>query len=395
MTTPHDLPGDPPPEDDAVDLAARLLALINEYPNDAQGRRQMEEVRRVIDTHMTTEDNLPEWNPVETWPNTGPGWQPTTWIIPHMLPAGRVTLFSGEGAAGKTRIIMQMVASLALGFPRPFLRKELVPDSPHFTGALDQDDKPVPGWQGSKVVWGTWETAPGDFQGRLEPASSMTPIGQLSGRLGFNNMRPHGALWGPEKTRHISTAAELLDGGRRILDYAETFGAKILILDPLAAAYAGNENDRSLVRPFLSHLADWADRTGCAVLIIAHPPKTGDDGYSGSTDWHNGVQARWLLTPCKCKEEDNDPCQVQRLRVVKLSEGRVPDTALSFAWDDVQHTLALVNHHPPQRARTRRGTKSRSAARSDASITLPMGISTAPRTIYDQEDYDQEDFDLL
>ena len=230
MTAPHDLPGDPPPEDDAVDLAARLLALINEYPNDAQGRRQMEEVRRVIDTHMTAEDNLPEWNPVETWPNTGPGWQPTTWIIPHMLPAGRVTLFSGEGAAGKTRIIMQLMASLALGFPRPFLRKEMIPNSPHFTGALDQDDKPVPGWQGSKVVWGTWETAPGDFQGRLEAASSMTPISQLSGRLGFNNMRPHGALWGPEKARHISTAAELLDGGRRILDYAETFGAKILIL---------------------------------------------------------------------------------------------------------------------------------------------------------------------
>ena len=376
MTTPHALPGDPPPEDDAVDLAARLIALINKYPNDAQGHRQTEEVRLVIDAHMTAEDNRPEWSPVETWPNTGPGWQPTTWIIPHMLPAGRVTLFSGEGAAGKTRIVMQMVASLALGTPRPFLQKEMVQNSPQFTIALDQEDKPILGWQGSKVVWGTWETAPGDFQERLDAASAMASLRELSGRLGFNNMRPHGALWGPEKTRHISTTATLLEGGKRLLDYAEIFGAKILVLDPLAAAYAGNENDRSLVRPFLSHLADWADRTGCAVLIIAHPPKTGDDGYSGSTDWHNGVQARWLLTLCKCKEEEDDPCQVQKLRVVKLSEGRVPDTALSFAWDDTQHTLTLVNHNQPQRkrgrGRGRRNASQRASDNGDGALQMSM-----------------------
>ena len=219
MTNPHDLPGDPPPEDDAVDLAARLTQLISRYPDDVHGRRRLDEVRRVIDAHMTPVGTLPEWNPVESWPNAGPGWQPTTWIIPQLLPSGRVTLFSGDGAAGKTRIIMQMVSSLALGFPRPFLQKErdLDPASPRFTGALDQKGEPMPGWEGGKVVWGTWETAPGDFQDRLAAASSMTPLKKLSGRLDFNNMRPHGALWGPEKTRHISTAATLLDGGSRAI----------------------------------------------------------------------------------------------------------------------------------------------------------------------------------
>ena len=148
MTIPHDLPGDPPPEDDAVDLAARLIELINRYPHDAQGRRHLDEVRCVLDDHMKADDTIPAWRPVETWPNNGPGWARTRWIISQMLPASRVTLFSGEGAAGKTRIVMQLVVSLARGFPSPFLKKEPVQNYPHFDDALDQGGNPVPDWQG-------------------------------------------------------------------------------------------------------------------------------------------------------------------------------------------------------------------------------------------------------
>ena len=290
---------------------------------------------------------------------------------------------------------MQLVAAAALGFPQPFLQQDSVQNSPHFTDALDQEGKPGSSWKGIKVVWGTWETAPGDFQERLGPAVSTASVKELSGKLGFNNMRPHGALWGPGETRHISTTATLLEGGRQLLDYAETFGAGILVLDPLAAAYASSENDRSLVRAFLSYLADWADRTGCTVIIIAHPPKSGNDGYSGSTDWHNGVQARWLLTLCKCADEDDEPCQVQKFLVAKLSEGRLPDTALSFAWDDTQHTLVLVNHDQPQpqqkkgqgrRKAGNRGTKASQRAADDGQGTLPIPMS--PTGWADDLDFD-------
>ena len=376
MTIPHDLPGNPPADDDAVDLATRLIDLLDHYPGDAQGRRQLEEIRRAIDAHMAPEDSLPEWSPVETWPNSGPGWQPTAWIIPEMLPAARLTLFAGEGGAGKTRVAMQIATSFATGLTGPFLQKDKINPFAQFAGALDKDNRKNPEWHGGKIVWASWETAKGDFQVRLGAASSVTPLEQLSGVLSYINMRPHGALWGPEKTRHISTTATLLEAGRRLLDYAEVFGAKVLVLDPLAAAYAGNENDRSLVRPFLSFLADWADRTGCAILIISHPPKSGDDGYSGSTDWHNGVQARWLLTPCKCKEDDDEDdsvCPVQLLRVAKLSEGRTLEGFLAFEWDDTQRNLALVNHQPRVK-RQRKGRASSRKTPSDANPTLPMDI---------------------
>ena len=58
MNLSDDLPGDPPPEEDAVDLAARLIELIKRYPHDAQGRRQLDEVRHVLDDHMK-DDTIP------------------------------------------------------------------------------------------------------------------------------------------------------------------------------------------------------------------------------------------------------------------------------------------------------------------------------------------------
>ena len=70
--------------------------------------------------------------------------------------------------------------------------------------------------------------------------------------------------------------------------------ARLLVVDPLAAAYACSENDRGLVRAFMTNLDGWARATGCAVLIVSHPPKSEAD-YSGSTDWHAAARAVWKL----------------------------------------------------------------------------------------------------
>ena len=80
---------------------------------------------------------------------------------------------------------------------------------------------------------------------------------------------------------------------------------------------------------------------------------------------------------------------MQKLRVVKLSEGRLPDTALSFAWDNVQHTLVLVNHDQPERRKknSRRPTRNRSATADDGDGTPQMPISTG-------DDVDDVEFDL-
>ena len=43
---------------------------------------------------------------VATWGNTPP--EPRQWLIDEKLPAGRVTLFTGEGGAGKSRLMLQL-----------------------------------------------------------------------------------------------------------------------------------------------------------------------------------------------------------------------------------------------------------------------------------------------
>ena len=346
MATLHnDLPGDEAGPD-AVDLIERVMTLLEQHPGDAEGRRRLDDLIRWWEAKRHPEAaQPPQWAPVDEWPQEGTGWEPTQWLIKQWLPAGRVTLLSGQGAVGKTRVAMQLAANLAAGYERPFLDggAGLAGTVPHFETKGE-----------TRVVWASWETAPGDFQERLKRTSRETDLTRLVKKLTYVNMRPHGALWGPDTSAHVSTGGGIRPGGVRLMDFSRDYGAILLVIDPLAAAYAGNENDRSLVRPFLSFLAQWADETGCAVLILAHPPKSGSEGYSGSTDWDAGVQARLTLQPCNCQAQNKgkgkgkgkqaaQPCQVRLLSADKLNEGALPPP-LAFRWDNNLGTLGLVDH---------------------------------------------------
>jgi len=207
-------------------------------------------------------------------------WKPTQWLVPGWIPAGRVSLLSGEGAVGKTRVAMQIAAAVALGKPNAFLGETSLPLSPAFTG------EPAP------VCWVSWETAPGDFQKRLRAANGISEdVSELRGWVRYK--RASKPAWGVGEGAHMATRGAQLSAGAKILEYAESIGTRLLVLDPLAGAFAGNENERPVVRAFLTWLSVWAERTGCTIIVLSHPPKT-REAYSGSTDWRNGAQA--LLT---------------------------------------------------------------------------------------------------
>jgi len=146
--------------------------------------------------------------------------------------------------------------------------------------------------------------------------------------LHYVNMRPAGGLWGAEQGAHTSTTGSWLEGGRALLNYAAAARARLLVVDPLAAAFVQNENDRALVRAFLSALDQWAEDRACAVLIISHPPKI-DSAQGGSIDWRNGVQAVWTLETALVKDKEGRkpvpaPGGERVLQVDKLNEGAVP-----------------------------------------------------------------------
>ena len=243
---------------------------------------------------------------------------PVSFLVKGWMPDATLSVLTGAGGAGKSRIALQLAVAVATGaeaFIAPTGKHPIPPDKLHAPKVLTGGPAPV--------VFAAWETRRLAFANRLaaicgQGKDRAATLDQLTGRLHYVNMRPTGGLWGAAPGAHTSTAGRWLPGGDALRAYAERAGARLLIIDPLAAAFVANENDRALVRAFLSGLDQWAEDNGCAVLIISHPPKS-DSPQSGSTDWRNGVQAVWELAAGK-----DDPAGARVLKVDKLNEGPIP-----------------------------------------------------------------------
>ena len=260
---------------------------------------------------------------VATWGNTRPA--PRQWLIDERLPASRVTLFTGEGGAGKSRLILQLAAGVASGgddgqwvaSPSRVIR---------LGNAVPTD--------GANVVFASWEDEPEEFYRRLHQISgSAAPWvkPQRLQKLHIVNLVGEGPVWAPPRGRHISTMAELTVTGERIRSLCEQLDARLLVLDPLAAAYAADENARGLVRAFVSHWDAWGQANDCAVLILAHPPKSAGTSYAGSTDWQGAVRALWTLQAEIEKAPQPVPTTWQ-LAFIKGNYGPKPEP-LRLRWD--------------------------------------------------------------
>lgn len=297
-------------------IRSRLPAITEDLQPGADPNRQATAWDQIKD--LLTGDPADQ---LDAFSEHAPNPPPVSWLVKDWMPDATLTVLTGAGGAGKSRIALQLAVAVATGaerFIEPTDRRPIPPDKLQAPSVV-QIGGPAP------VVFAAWETRRLAFANRL--ATICGPPGQdraaalerLTGRLHYVNMRPAGGLWGAAPGRHTSTTGAWLPGGDALRAYAERHGARLLIIDPLAAAFVANENDRALVRAFLSGLDQWAEDNGCAVLIISHPPKS-DSAQSGSTDWRNGVQAVWELAPTDKNATDG----ARTLHVDKLNEGPIP-----------------------------------------------------------------------
>lgn len=307
-----------PERDHLQELATALAAEYGKAdPDTAEAERLTEELSRahkrpdLQNAVAAATEALKATRPLKLGRKHEPNPPAQQWLIKHWLPAGRLAMLTGEGGAGKSRLALQLAAALAAG------------ETDWINGNDELCRVEAPG-EGAPVVWATWEDDHREIDRRLAVAAqqSRAPVTsanhtsqvskaaewcspqRLDDRLIVADMAELGPLWGPAPGRHVSTTGELLPAGHKLLDVAAGAGARLLVLDPLAAAYGSNENDRALVRQFCATLDAWARQHGCAVLMVAHPPKNTGDPYSGSTDWRNASRAMLTLTHETRGEED-------------------------------------------------------------------------------------------
>ena len=213
---------------------------------------------------------------------------PRRFLIDGWLSWGRPALLSGRGGAGKSKLALQLCHAIA--------------SHPAADGRRWVEGGPAINGTQATAVFATWEDDAEEMSRRLldcprygwSPTAPMAAAELLGADLGdyFHaiDLVGYGPLW----IDNGNSRPALTRIGADLRAHCESVDARLLVIDPLASAYGGNENDRGAVRSFLGSWDAWARETDCTILIVAHPPKGngGDDSrYSGSTDWRNAVRS--------------------------------------------------------------------------------------------------------
>jgi RecA-family ATPase len=114
----------------------------------------------------------------------------------------------------------------------------------------------------------------------------------------------------------------------RLEKAVEEHKPKLVVIDPAADVFGGDEIKRVQVRQFVQKLAKLALDNDCAVMLLAHPSLAGltsGRGTSGSTAWSNSARARLYL------ETDADDPNRRLLKVMKANHGAIGEE-IALRW---------------------------------------------------------------
>ncbi len=247
------------------------------------------------------------------------------WLVPDWIPWGYVTLLYGDGGTNKSLAALQLQLACAtggdwLGFPAVHCRT---------LGVYCEDDAD----ELERRFVAARRVVPW-----LTPEALRTVAIQC--RAGHDNV-----MWQADRR---TGKAELTPVYYDVLAAARRHKAELVILDTAADIFGGNENDRSMVRAFLSSCClRLAREIGGSVLLLAHPSVAGlasGDGTGGSTAWSNSGRARLYL-------KHGDPGdQDARVLSRKKSNFSQRGEEVKLRWQDgalVRDDPSLANGRPP------------------------------------------------
>ena len=232
------------------------------------------------------------------WPNEAP--PPVDWLAEQRIPRGDVTTLHGDGGAGKTDSGLQLAANIARRSPYWF-------GHAIERGAVVVISAEEPEREVRRRVW---------LHGQRDgyDAESLTDL-----HLWFPD-DVAGAVLAVADRSGIMHPTPLL---RSLTAGIEAIAPALVLVDNVAATFAGNQNDRVMVRSYVNlwrAIARGPSRP--AVLLLDHPSLSGltnGTGRGGNMDWRNAVRsALYLRSPDDKSEADRG---VRILETVKSNYG--------------------------------------------------------------------------
>ena len=229
------------------------------------------------------------------------------WAVIDRIPINQPTLFSGEGAAGKTLVELQLCVAHVLA--RDWLGGMPEPGPAIYYGAEDDSD---------------------ELHRRLTAIAEHYGVkfsDLIAGGLHLLSFAGADAVLAMPDRQGKVQPTPLFD---RLLEAAGDIKPRHIGIDASADAFGGNEIDRSQVRQFVGLMRKLAIAANGSVVLLAHPSLTGissGTGLSGSTAWHNSVRARMLLkAPSKDSNDEQSVSDLRELSFLKNNYGPLAES---------------------------------------------------------------------
>jgi KaiC/GvpD/RAD55 family RecA-like ATPase len=172
-----------------------------------------------------------------------------SWVVPGLIPAGRICTLSGPSATGKSTFVSHLVRAAQLHDPRAAV-------------------------------------------GLCSPEED--PAEDIVGRYRVNDVDTRRVIMlDYEPIRHVMNNPALMS----VFDAAiRTHGVSLVVIDPITSIADVNPNHGEAVRPFLTRLQIFAEATECAFLLVLHDRKGSREDQGPSADMVKGSQ-EWTAVP--------------------------------------------------------------------------------------------------
>ena len=239
------------------------------------------------------------------------------WLVKNWIPSGgNVTSIYGEGATGKTTLVLQLMAATAVG--RDWLGMETATAKSY--AVLCEDPKDVIERRLKAVLHRQNRTTGWMVADQMRIVARK---GEMNALMVFDHLG-----------RGMLTPFYF-----QVRDEVLAFDAKLVVFDTLTDVFSGNQNDANQIRQFITiALGGLARDIEGAVVLLGHPSRDGmkeGTGYSGNVQWHAAPRGLLSLERKKLVEGEEPGSERPRvLKRLKANYAEGDELQIELHWDE-------------------------------------------------------------